>query len=75
MVHSGKLFVISLLWHNEMAFGILFLRFSRLFHMGVGIELLCVVMNVWKNMYEFLRSELKMINCPLCVWQGVVSGE
>lgn len=35
--------------------------------MGVGIELLCVVMNVWKNMYEFLRSELKMINCPLCV--------
>lgn len=35
--------------------------------MGVGIEPVCVVMNVWKNMYEFLRSELKMINCHLCV--------
>ena len=35
--------------------------------MDVGIEPVCVVMNIWKNMYEFLRSELKMINCPLCV--------
>ena len=44
-----------------------FQGFSRLFQMGVGIEPLCVVMNIWKNMYEFLRSELKMISCPLCV--------
>ena len=34
--------------------------------MGVGIEPLCVVMNIWKNMYEFLRSEFKL-SVVLCV--------
>ena len=40
--------------------------FNRLFQIGVGIEPLCVVMNIWKNMYEFLRSEFKL-SVVLCV--------
>lgn len=41
--------------------------FYRPFQIGLGIEPLCVMMNLWKIMSESLRSELKGISCPLCV--------